>query len=141
MVCVTLVIAVSAFWPLSVLARLLCALAKAAHGGLPTLVPQGLSLSAFLLPALAAFIALGSQRIFAPSIWRTVLSASSAASAGSQPAADAPGPSAPSAPASEAARATESASNPDAEWDALLDAHGLTSSFGGTAAAVRRRWS
>ena len=31
----------------SVLARLLCALAKASYGGLPTLVPQGLSLSVF----------------------------------------------------------------------------------------------
>ena len=59
-----------------------------------------------------------------------------AASAGSQPAADASGPSAPSAPAFEGPRATESASNSDDEWDALLDAHGLTSPFGGTAAAV-----
>ena len=30
----------------------------------------------------------------------------------------------------------ESASNSDDEWDALLDAHGLAPSFGGTAAAV-----
>ena len=59
-----------------------------------------------------------------------------AASAGSQPSADVSGPSAPSAPASEAPRATESASNSDDEWDALLDAHGLAPSFGGTAAAV-----
>ena len=59
----------------SVVARLLCALAKAAHGGLPTLVPQGLSLSASLLLALAAFITLGSQRIFALSLWWSVLSA------------------------------------------------------------------
>ena len=59
-----------------------------------------------------------------------------AASAGSQPSADVSGPSAPSAPASEASCAAESASNSDDEWDALLDAHGLTSSFGGTAAAV-----
>ena len=38
-----------------------------------------------------------------------------------------------------------SASSSDGEWDALLDAHGLTSSFGGTAArrrpAGRLRWS
>ena len=39
------------------------------------MVPQGLSLSASLLLALAAFIALGSQRIFALSLWRSVLSA------------------------------------------------------------------
>ena len=38
-------------------------------------MPQGLSLSASLLLALAAFIALGSQRIFALSLWRSVLSA------------------------------------------------------------------
>ena len=44
-------------------------------------------------------------------------------------------PSAPSAPASEAPRATESASNSDDEWDALLDAHGLT----GTAATVAQQ--
>ena len=59
-----------------------------------------------------------------------------AASVGSQPSADASGPSAPSAPVSEAPRATESASNSDDEWDALLDAHGLAPSLGGTAAAV-----
>ena len=59
-----------------------------------------------------------------------------AASAGLQPPADVSGPSAPSAPASEAPRATESASNSDDKWDALLDAHGLSPSFGGTAAAV-----
>ena len=58
-----------------------------------------------------------------------------AASAGLQPSADVSGPSAPSAPASEAPRATESASNSDDEWDALLDAHGLAPSLGGTAAA------
>ena len=40
-------------------------------------MPQGLSLSASLLVALAASIALGSQRIFALSPWRFVLSASS----------------------------------------------------------------
>ena len=55
---------------------------------------------------------------------------------GSQPSADVSGPSAPSAPASEAPRATESASNSDDEWDALLDAHGLAPSLGGTATAV-----
>ena len=54
-----------------------------------------------------------------------------AASVGSQPSVDASGPSAPSAPASEAPRATESASNSDDEWDALLDAHGLAPSLGG----------
>ena len=59
-----------------------------------------------------------------------------AASTGSQPSADVSGPSAPSAPASEAPRATESASNSDDEWDALLDAHGLAPSLGGTATAV-----
>ena len=59
-----------------------------------------------------------------------------AASVGSQPPVDASGPSAPSAPASEAPRATESASNSDDEWDALLDAHGLAPSLGGAAAAV-----
>ena len=59
-----------------------------------------------------------------------------AAPAGSQPSADVSGPSAPSALASEAPRATESASNSDDEWDALLDAHGLAPSLGGTAAAV-----
>ena len=59
-----------------------------------------------------------------------------AASAGPQPSADVSGPSVPSAPASEAPRATESASNSDDEWDALLDAHGFAPSFGGTAAAV-----
>ena len=59
-----------------------------------------------------------------------------AASAGSQPPADVSGPSAPSVPASEAPRVTESASNSDDEWDALLDAHGLAPSLGGTAAAV-----
>ena len=59
-----------------------------------------------------------------------------AASAWSQPSADVSGPSAPSAPASEAPRAKESASNSDDEWDALLDAHGLAPSLGGTAAAV-----
>ena len=59
-----------------------------------------------------------------------------AASVGSQPSVDASGPSAPSAPASEAPRATESASNSDDEWDALLDAHGLAPSLGGAAAAV-----
>ena len=41
-----------------------------------------------------------------------------------------------SAPASEAPRATESASNSDDEWDALLGAHGLAPSLGGTVAAV-----
>ena len=59
-----------------------------------------------------------------------------AASVGSQPSADASGPSAPSAPVSEAPRVTESASNSDDEWDALLDAHGLAPSLGGAAAAV-----
>ena len=59
-----------------------------------------------------------------------------AASVGSQPSADASGPSAPSAPVSEAPRATESASNSDDEWDALLDSHGLAPSLGGAAAAV-----
>ena len=59
-----------------------------------------------------------------------------AASVGSQPSVDASRPSAPSAPASEAPRATESASNSDDEWDALLDAHGLAPSLGGAAAAV-----
>ena len=49
-----------------------------------------------------------------------------AASTESQPPAVASGPSAPTA------RATESSSNSDDEWDALLDAHGLA----GTAAAV-----
>ena len=58
-----------------------------------------------------------------------------AASVGSQPSVDASGPSAPSAPASEAPRATESASNSDDEWDALLDAHGLAPSLGGAAVA------
>ena len=59
-----------------------------------------------------------------------------AASVGSQPSVDASGPSAPSAPVSEAPRVTESASNSDDEWDALLDAHGLAPSLGGAAAAV-----
>ena len=62
-----------------------------------------------------------------------------AASVGSQPSADASGPSAPSAPVSEAPRATESASNSDDEWDALLDAHGLAPSLGGTEAAGASR--
>ena len=56
-----------------------------------------------------------------------------AASVGSQTPADA---SAPSAPAPEAPRAAESPSNSDADWDALLDAHGLAPSLGGAAAAV-----
>ena len=55
-----------------------------------------------------------------------------AASTESQPSAVASGPSAPTAPAPEAPRVTEPSSNSDNEWDALLDAHGLT----GTAAAV-----
>ena len=55
-----------------------------------------------------------------------------AASTESQPSAVASGPSAPTAPAPEAPRVTEPSSNSDDEWDALLDAHGLT----GTAAAV-----
>ena len=38
--------------------------------------------------------------------------------------------------APEAPCAAESASNSDDEWDALLDAHGLTPSLGGAAAAV-----
>ena len=38
--------------------------------------------------------------------------------------------------ASEAPRATESASNSDDDWDALLDAHGLAPSLGGASAAV-----
>ena len=59
-----------------------------------------------------------------------------AASGGSQPSADLSVPSAPSAPASEAPCAAETASNSDDEWDALLDAHGLAPSFGGTATAV-----
>ena len=59
-----------------------------------------------------------------------------AASVGSQPSVDASGPFAPSAPVSEAPRVTESASNSDDEWDALLDAHGLAPSLGGAAAAV-----
>ena len=45
-------------------------------------------------------------------------------------------PSAPSAPASEAPRAAETASNSDDDWDALLDAHGLASSLGGSASAI-----
>ena len=48
------------------------------------------------------------------------------------PPAVAPGSSVPTAPAPEAPRVTEPSSNSDDEWDALLDAHGLT----GTAAAV-----
>ena len=48
------------------------------------------------------------------------------------PPAVASGSSVPTAPAPEAPRATKSSSNSDDEWDALLDAHGLT----GTAAAV-----
>ena len=59
-----------------------------------------------------------------------------AASGGSQPSADLSVPSAPSAPASEAPCAAETASNSDDEWDALLDAHGLAPSLGGTATAV-----
>ena len=55
-----------------------------------------------------------------------------AASTESQPPAVASGSSVPTAPAPEAPRATEPSSNSDDEWDALLDAHGLT----GTAAAV-----
>ena len=55
-----------------------------------------------------------------------------AASTESQPPAVAPGSSVPTAPAPEAPRVTEPSSNSDDEWDALLDAHGLT----GTAAAV-----
>ena len=61
----------------SLVARLLCALAETACGGLPSWCPQGLSLSASLLVALAASIALGLQRIFALSPWWFVLSASS----------------------------------------------------------------
>ena len=55
-----------------------------------------------------------------------------AASTESQPPAVVPGSSVPTAPAPEAPRVTEPSSNSDDEWDALLDAHGLT----GTAAAV-----
>ena len=55
-----------------------------------------------------------------------------AASTESQPSAAASGPSAPTASAPEAPRVTEPSSNSDDDWDALLDAHGLT----GTAAAV-----
>ena len=55
-----------------------------------------------------------------------------AASTESQPPAVAPGSSVPTAPAPEAPRVSEPSSNSDDEWDALLDAHGLT----GTAAAV-----
>ena len=58
-----------------------------------------------------------------------------AASIESQPPAVAPGSSVPTAPAPEAPRVTEPSSNSDDEWDALLDAHGLT----GTAAAVAQR--
>ena len=58
------------------------------------------------------------------------------ASTESQPSAVASGPSAPTAPAPEASCAAESSSNSDDEWDALLDAHGLTPSFAGTAATV-----
>ena len=73
-----------------------------------------------------------------PPQWRLsrVSRALYAASAESQPPAVASGPSAPSAPAFEAPCAAESASNSDDEWDALLDAHGLAPSLGGTAAAV-----
>ena len=67
-----------------------------------------------------------------------------AASVGSQPSVDASGPSAPSAPASEAPRVTESASNSDDEWDALLDAHGPRPISwwrrGRRRPAGRRRW-
>ena len=54
------------------------------------------------------------------------------ASTESQPPAVAPGSSVPTAPAPEAPCVTEPSSNSDDEWDALLDAHGLT----GTASAV-----
>ena len=57
-------------------------------------------------------------------------------SAGSQPSVDLSRPSAPSAPASEAPVPWSLPSNSDDEWDALLDAHGLTPSLGGAAAAV-----
>ena len=59
-----------------------------------------------------------------------------AASVGSPPPVDAFGPSAPSAPASNSPCAAETASNSDDDWDALLDAHGLTPSFWRVAAAV-----
>ena len=57
------------------------------------------------------------------------------ASAESQPASAASGPSAPPAPVPEDSRAAEPSSNSDDEWDALLDAHGLT----GTAATVAQQ--
>ena len=51
---------------LSLVARLLCALATTAHGGSPSWVPQGLSFGVCLPIAPAVSFALGSQRIFCP---------------------------------------------------------------------------